>query len=299
MKVRDLLRELNVEIAPAGHHHVSNGWVGIDCCHCSPKSGRFRLGIPEDSGGWATCWVCGPKRLVDMLAEATGEPVRKILALVKDHGGLETDSPRAEIKAGGKFLPPEGVGPLLRAHRRYLEDRRLDPDEVASLWGVQGIGVAPRCQWSLFIPVRLGTEPVSWTTRSIGSTGQRYKTAEPHEEKVHVRNLLYGEENARHAIVVVEGAPDVWSIGPGGVGTLGTGFSQSQVLRMSKYPVRVVVFNAEPDAQRRARNLCKVLKVFQGDTFNVVLETGKDVNDCLRSRAGRREVRTLQRRFLT
>jgi hypothetical protein len=301
MTLEDLLAELGVPTAPSGHHHVGDRWVGIDCPNCSPHSGRFRLGIPKDTKGGGNCWVCGPVRVPVALAETTGKPISRITALWRDYLGAIRDSPHpgrenapeSRIERKNTILPG-GIGPLLRPHRDYLRSRGFKPGEIARLWGVRGIGIADRLPWRLFIPVREGTETVSWTTRSISDKGGTpYLTARPEEEKVHIRDTLYGAENARHAVIVCEGPLDAWAVGPGGVATCGVGYSPAQVRLLSGYAVRVVVFDAEVDAQRRAASLVNLLQVFDGDTFLVTLETGKDA-----SRAKKSEIRKLRRRFL-
>ena len=306
MNVRELFRDLNIPTAPPGHHHVSRGWVGIDCPWCSPHSGRYRLGVPEDTKGGCTCWVCGPHRLGETLAEITGLPFRTIRERMGEFGGfggvdtLRPGDRPSEPRITRKTAIPAGAGPLLTPHRRYLRARGLNPGRVAGLWGVGGIGIAPRLSWHLFVPVRVGHEVVSWTTRSIGSGGRRFTSAKPEESKLPIHDLIYGAENARQTIVIFEGPGDVWTFGPGGGAVLGVGVRDAQVYELSRFPVRAVCFNVEPDAQRRARRLCSVLRVLPGDTFNVVLEHGKDLNEAwLSGPAGRREVRELRRRFMS
>lgn len=121
---------------------------------------------------------------------------------------------------------------------------------------------------------------VSWTTRTIGN-GVRYLSARPEEEKLNHRHLLYGEDLVPgHAIIVHEGPADVWRTGPGAVATFGTGFQRSQILKLSRYPTRVVCFDNEPAAQEMADKLCDLLVPFPGRTINVRLESGKDAADC-------------------
>jgi DNA primase len=163
------------------------------------------------------------------------------------------------------------------------------------VWGVRGLGVAGRLSWRLFLPIHLNTEQVSWTTRSVGEVepGKRYLTAGVKESRMNPKALLYGEDLARHAIVVVEGPLDAMRIGPGAVATLGLKVSRAQVLRMSKYPVRVVLFDSEPQAQRTARKLCRDLEVFPGATYRVEVESGKDPGECSQG-----EIDEIRKRFL-
>ena len=76
--------------------------------------------------------------------------------------------------------------------------------------------------------------------------------------------------------MIVEGPLDVWRIGFGAVATMGTSFSTTQILKLSKYPIRITCFDNEPKAQRRAERLHADLGLFPGVNQNIFLETGKD-----------------------
>lgn len=286
----DILRDYRIESRREGqHHHAVYGWIQFDCPHCSPKSGRFRMGYNIARRN-LNCWVCGPHGLVDTVSLLTGEPVKRVLSLL---GDLAHPVHEERPQRRGTLKLPRGRVPLLPQHRRYLEKRGFDPDEIVQLWGVEGIGVDTRYGWRLFIPAHLDDEVVSWTTRSICDTNSaRYKSA-PHEmESVSLKQILYGEQYCRHAIIVNEGPLDAWAIGPGAVATCGVSFTREQVYRMTRYTVRVIVFDKENQAQKRAKTLVEQLSIFPGETYNVVL-SGKDA-----SRSPKRELAELRRRFL-
>lgn len=293
MNLTDFLREHNVSVAPDGHHHSRAGWVQIDCPFCHAP-GHYRLGISQDNLG-CNCWTCGRQNVVEVLAELTGLPLGEVLRAVGEHRRGRLPQVRG-AKPRGRLVLPNGVGPLLLPHRTYLEGRGFDPDELAEVWGLGGIGIAPKLSWRVFIPAHLDGKVVSWTTRSISDRagGKRYVNARPDQEVVPIKELLYGSDLCRHAVVVVEGPVDVWAIGPGAVCTLGTAYSQAQTTALvMNFPVRAVCFDSEPAAQRRAEKLCDELAVFPGKTVRVELETGKDA-----ASAKTREVRELRRRFL-
>jgi DNA primase len=196
---------------------------------------------------------------------------------------------RVEKPITGKYRPPKGAGPMLAAHRLYLRKRGLDPVAISTLWNVGGVGgFSAAHRWRLFIPVHdRGGKPVSWTTRHLKDDhSMRYLAAPPDREEVPGKSLLYGEELVPgHAVAVQEGHPDVWRVGPGAVCTGGVAVTREQVVKVAKYSLRVVCFDAEPEAQARAGRLCEELSVFPGQTVNVVFESGKDA-----SRASEKEV---------
>jgi len=240
------------------------------------------------AGRYVNCWACGPHGLVETLVAASERPWREIKALLGDLASKPVpERPR------GTLILPKGVGPLLPAHVKYLKRRGFDPDEIIKVWRVQGLGLVPDLRWRLFIPIYHQGEVVSWTTRSISDTHSlRYRSAGLLEESLPHKELLYGEDYVRHCVLVQEGPLDAWRIGPGAVATCGTGFSRAQVNRLSRFPVRVVCFDNEPEAQKRARQLCDLLEVFPGETYNVRF-SAKDA-----SRSSEREIRRLRRTFL-
>lgn len=269
--VVEVLQELDVDFRlPGQHHHTTWGWVNIECPLCSPASGHFRLGIPE-GGRVANCWQCGRQRLGDALSLASGRPLGRVLRLL---GDLDYSDAVPYERPAGRLVLPKGVGPLRPAHEDYLRRRRVDPDAARFLWGVQGIGVAPRLCWRLFLPVTERGQVVSWTTRSLSDRhARRYWSAARDEEALPHKSLLYGEELARHALLVCEGPLDALRVGPGAVATFGADWTAAQLLRASRYPVRLVCLDNEPGAQRQARKLCEALAVFPGVTRNVVLRS--------------------------
>lgn len=292
MTLTDVLRELGIDYREPGTHHHAASRVAVDCPFCSPRSSRFRMGIILD-GRPASCWTCGFHNVAKSLAEASGKrwgEVNKLLA------GVPTQLIADDKTIRGKLVIPKGVGPLLKAHRNYLRNRGFNPDQLAKLWGVGGIGNGPELPWRVFIPVHDVTgKIVSWTTRKLADEGLRYINAKPSQEEVAAKSLLYGEVLARHSVVVHEGPTDPWATGPGAVATMGLIVTKAQLCRIAKYPVRVICFDNEPDAQLRADKLCDELAPFPGKTVKACFDRCKDAGEALKTKAGRRELRRLRK----
>lgn len=276
MKFQDLLRENRITHWTEGKY-CRPGWVQFHCPFCfgrtNPEKPYCGYNIAYN---YVNCWACGPHSVAKTVMTLTGLSYREI------KGQLDNlDSVKHEEKVHrGKLILPEGLGPLLKRHGSYLRGRGFKTKELKDLWRIQGLGKEGKragaewnnLAWRIFIPVIWRGEIVSWTTRSLIDEGMRYMSAGESEEAIPHKHLLYGEDYATTAISIHEGPIDVWKIGPGAVATLGTGFTPAQVLRMSKYPRRIVCFDSEPAAQKRARKLCSLLEVFPGETFNVTLD---------------------------
>jgi hypothetical protein len=265
----ELLERFRVPVKSGGaHRSVRRGWIGIDCPFCSPGSGTFYLGL---SGGSANCWRCGPLKLPDVL-RALDVPDRDARAVVKALWAARSPLP---TRRTGVFTPP-AFGRLRAVHKAYLRGRGFDPDELVRLWRVGGIGLVPErdMSWRVYIPVTWRGKDVSWTTRSVGDDNPlRWMTSPPDRESLFHKHLLFGWDYVRHAAVVHEGCTDVFRTGPGAVGTFGVGYSEAQVALLASLAVRVICFDAEPKAQRRADRLADELSVFPGDTYVVRLDS--------------------------
>jgi len=278
MNLLQLLSDRSIPYKQVGEHqHATAGWVQVDCPFCSRGSKRYRLGI-NISGGFANCWTCGSHRLSDVLVALTGLPYQELTPTLNtfDKGPVVADKRR---EGRGRVKLPQGLSPLGKPHCRYLKRRGYDPGEITRLWSVQGIGLASKLSWRLFIPIHKDGQVVSWTTRALGDKTVRYINAKPEEEALPAKTVLYGADYVRHVMIICEGPTDVWRIGPGAVATMGMVYSRVQMLEMTKCLCRVICFDNEPDAQSRARRLARELQGFPGETVVVEIESGEDVAD--------------------
>lgn len=285
--VISLLKELDIPFQQHGESSlVTRGWVGLECVFCGKGTGKKGLGINLQFGS-VYCWKCGPHSLAEVLREITNESWTKCREWVK---GLRPLVPRT-YRPMGKLVVPKGVGPMLPCHRNYLRSRKLDPDEVEKIWKVQGIGLAAKLAWRLFIPISFHGEMVSWTTRGLTDETPRYITAKPEQEKIAAKRIGMGWEYVRHTVYIVEGPFDCIRIGPGAVATLGTSWTKAQLRLFSEVPRRVVVFDSDSEAQRRAKQLCNALSCFFGRTYRVELDSPDPGS------ASQREIQKLRKCF--
>ena len=128
--------------------HVKSGWVGLECPFCGLGSGKFHYGINLTSLR-SSCWRCSFKDTVRALQVLAHVDYRVATDLCKAAHSYQVP----QVPHGGSYKPPLGRGPLQPPHRQYLQSRGLDPDYVEKIWGVQGIGLASKLQWRIFIPI--------------------------------------------------------------------------------------------------------------------------------------------------
>jgi hypothetical protein len=255
----DFFTALGVEFAQAGdHHHTRDGWMQLkNCPGCG--SDNYHLGF-NLAGRYFVCWRCGGMKTIFVL-QSLGADRKTIEEFFK---GL--DLPELTSRPVFTLVQPRGRGPLLKAHRTYLRERKFNPEELTRIWELEGIGIATELAWRLYIPVIENGHRVSWTTRALGDKSQRYVSASQSQEVVPHKHCIYGAGLARHSIVIVEGPTDAWRIGPGAGALFGTAFTTAQVRKISRYPYRYILFDNEAVAQRKARDLAEQLAAFPGET---------------------------------
>ncbi len=274
MTIIEILEQFDIPYRMQGEtHHATSSFAQVDCCYCSPNSNRWRMGISLQ-GFTCLCWTCGQHSFFDTLKELTGLPSHEVIKL---KSGIDSTYRERKVKHKGKLILPKGLAPMLSCHKKYLRGRGFDPEKLERLWGIQGIGLASKLAWRLFIPVFQQGEMVSWTTRSIVDEGVRYINAPPESEAVPLKDCVGGIDYARHSIIVTEGPLDAMNLGPGAVCTYGVNVTSAQINLLRHFPMRTVCFDSEPSAQKRSRDLCRELSLHPGRTLNLINEyEGKD-----------------------
>lgn len=286
MNITELLDLHHILYKREGHHHCRTGWIQIDCPFCGVNTHKWHMGFSIE-GNYFNCWRCGSHPLWATLTQMK-VPAKDIKQLTEKEP-LEKRRPETQ----GKLQVPAGLAPMKRAHRQYLESRGYDPEELAKLWGIQGIGIAPRLEWRLWIPIIYHGITVSWTTRSIGNSEPRYISAGYEQQLMNHKELLYGEDFARYTIIVCEGPADVWRIGPGAVSVMGVIVTPSQLKRIIDYPRRVICFDNDKTGHERAERLASRMATYAGETYITKIETGNDPGSMSID-----EVKELRNRFL-
>ena len=285
----DLLNHFRVEYLTEGDRHCRPGWVQLRCPWC--QSDKWHLGICI-ANNFANCYACGPHWLGGLNQPGLWcSEERSAFNYVK---GMPQTRPIDTQESTGRYKEPKGVkSNPTHYHIDYLKQRGFDLAGVSKNVAYQVHRDCPLIlSHRIFIPIFLDERPVSWTTRSIATDDPcPYMSAKKIHERVPGKSILYGEQYAGDNVIVHEGPFDVWTTGPGTLGTLGIGYTPSQMVRLTRYRKRYIAFDSEPAAQERAKKLVAELSIFPGETYRVELDTGKDSNS-----ATKREVRDRLRR---
>jgi hypothetical protein len=276
MDIKDFCKHLSLEIRREGeHHHCTQGYIQFDCPNCSPKSGRFRLGWNLE-GHFFSCWQCGHLPVLETWHRLSRVPRGELVRCLKD---ITHAYNYKERKLPGKLVIPKGLGPLQTPHLKYLINRGFrNIKDMIEKWQLQAFDhTNPRLAWRIFIPVIYDGEVVSWTTRSISDKqSNRYITAGPGEQMFSIKSLLFGADHCTNTVIVTEGPMDAMKLGPGAVALCGMTWTRSQLLAISKFPKRYIVFDGGHEATQRSKTLATELSVFPGSTAWIGLKPGED-----------------------
>jgi hypothetical protein len=249
--------------------HSRHGWCQLrECPRCFNQN--FHCGIKETLDR-SSCYTCGSWYLPKLLRAATGASWQEINALLGNRAFIRPD---ADDKPLGVYTPPTNIVPIRQcdAVHAYVLERGLDPDYLESVWGARATGPFSNYPFRLFIPIYKGKKAVSWTARAACGQEPRYQTASAMQKSFDEKKLLFGNQFIREAAIIVEGPLSAIRLGKGSVATMGLAYTQQQVNLVADIWRRVIVFDNEPKAQARARQLADQLAVFPGETFVVNLD---------------------------
>lgn len=131
MTFKEILSEYNIPTGPAGHYHVREGWIQIDCPYCSLDTQGWYMGYSIE-GNFVNCWRCGSHRLINTVIELTKLSYREVEKLLD-----KLESQHFEKKKPlGKLVIPTGIKKLQPAHIRYLQGRGFDYKEIERVWKI-------------------------------------------------------------------------------------------------------------------------------------------------------------------
>lgn len=191
---------------------------------------------------------------------------------------------RAPVRRREAILPP-GCGPMADCHKQYLERRKYDPDQLAATWGLLGTGPVGPYKLRVIIPIHFQNVMVSFQGRDITNQSPlKYKACSKDKEARDHKTVLYGLDKVPgSSVVIVEGVPSVWRLGPGSVATFGIEYTAAQVGLLRQFSRRYILFDAgasEGAARAQSLRLATALSAFDGITE--VLDLGEgDPGDVL------------------
>lgn len=269
MDIERLLSDYHIPYVTEGHKHSTQGWVNIHCPFCA-GSQDFHLGISNDHGG-GHCWRCGGHSSLFILSKVLNLPPSKVKAILQRYQTNITARRVQEAQVTiHPFKYPKPFSKLSAPYKKYLESRGFDADYLEQEWGLLQTGPVSYLDGipyghRIIIPIEWDEDVVSFQARDITDRSTlKYLACPKRREKVHLKNILYGKQQAwdsLDSIIIVEGVTDVWRLGRCSAAVFGIEFKMEQVLALRKYDAKFfILFDDEPQAQIKAREFAIKLK---------------------------------------
>lgn len=255
--------------APEGNKHNTRGWINVPCPFCVGNPG-WHLGY-EIANNRFKCFRCGSHTAFDvvhaLLNCSTGEAAT-VLAKYKGRPTMRVEATgrRKQLKA---IKWPLGCGPLNDAHKAYLKSRNFNPLDLEEKWGLRGTGPIGPYKFRIIAPIHFQGVFVSYQGRDItGKSQMPYKACRAEDESRPHQDCLYGLEHVvGGCVVVVEGIVDVWRLGYGAAATFGIEFTKQQVILLSRFERRYIIYDNETQAQNKAHELAASLSALGGESY--------------------------------
>lgn len=263
-------RKYRIEYLEQGHHHCHEGWIQTHCPFCSDGKDGYHLGFNIAKGN-LNCWRCGSHSIWDFISTILNIKDKHTLGKIVAQFQKEGFRQRApKDKRTGKVVAPKGIHELQDIHKRYLISRKFDPDKLVEDWHIQATSCYSEIwNWRIIIPIfnSLGGI-VAYQGRAVyKNTRPKYQTSKKDEMACDPKMVIYGIHNIPgDSIIIVEGVPSVWRLGPGTVATLGIDWKEEQANIFRQFSNRYIMFDPEDQAQKRAKKLAEWLSYFKGTT---------------------------------
>lgn len=256
---------------------IARSWVQIETCpYCGNVNYKAAFSI---TNGTFNCWSCRKAEdfeAVSALLLCTEMEAKEIIWGYR--GAVDKRLYRASESRKNAVSVDMPGEELLPVHRRYIEQRNFDPDEIIREWGILGTGPCPDAPYEtwkfrIVIPIYLNGRLVSFQARDVtGKSDIRYMGATIEQSTTHYKNLLYGQEFCDSRIVgLTEGVFDLYRMGKGFVCGFGTSLTHAQLYLLAKYHEKIfILFDPDdPNASKKAEKYCIALRLMGRDAITV------------------------------
>lgn len=277
MNFPQFITDYKIPVASPDAEHYRRGWLHIRCPCCEDTG--THLGFNTKSG-YLYCWRCKGKSPAQVVRSQLGLSWQEAFRIVETYTERPSNRVRIDepqVQPCREVELPFGCSAMAESHREYLRKRKYNAEQLEAVWNLMGTGYLGDYKFRVIAPITVNGRLVSFQGRDItGQSRMKYKAAALDNEVVHHKHTVYGIDRVPHdTVVVVEGLPSVWRLGPGAVATFGTGWTPAQVGVLKKFRRRYILFDSlkeeEPvpdqDAIRSARELASALAIFGGTTI--------------------------------
>lgn len=279
--VQTMFLDENIPFRTRGKN-ISAGWIGVNCPFCGEQNNH--CGVNLDSKRYS-CWVCSETgtilKLIAVILNITYAEAHRVL---DNYRGFYYEAPVRELS--DKVIYPSNMTELSDYGLDYLESRGFDPffiEEQYRLKETRGNSVLKikdmewRFKCRIIIPIIMNREVVSYTGRDwTGKQDPRYQNAPLEAGIIPMTECVYNIDSIKDRALIVEGATDVWKLGPGSMATLGVKFSHEQIRRIVNLNLKKAAILFDAGAMAQAKLLAEALGPFIPDLKAYFMEDDLD-----------------------
>lgn len=239
---------------PYGHSGiVSKGRVGLPCPSKGMSDTEFHAAW-NPANGSIYSWVLGAIPVKEYLQWAI--PDVSYTKLLKEYSTDFDYVERIHIRENATSLEynfPE----LGKVARRYLEKRGFNVEELITKYKFRDGGFTGDFAYRVIIPIiDTNGRICSYQGRAYAGQDLRYKTLAIEKSLVDPKKMLFNLNNCNNdSVAVTEGPMDTIKWGDNCCATLGTSVTEAQVQLLTEYKKVFIIFDSEPEAQKRAKKL--------------------------------------------
>lgn len=255
--VVEYLEDRGVDYTTAGTKNVSAGWIGITCPFCGDRSNHLGISLETNL---ISCFKCAKKgsvlHLIQEIDRCSYNRALDVLNkfVLRDFAHLV----KKERKSADVTLLPSGTSDnFLPIHERFIKSRRYDREFLQRRYDIMAIG--PTCddwKFRIVIPVYLNHELVTFVARDCtGKAEVKYKNAPIEKSKLQAKHCLYGIDQVKDTVILVEGILDAWRIGSGAVATFGTQVTDEQIHLLAQKQIKRAIVLFDQDASSKGESL--------------------------------------------
>lgn len=284
--IRRLMDDYHIVYKERGNRHCREGWVQINCPFCIGGIPDFHMGYNLEREVGFNCYRCGFHSVAKTLSHLLGISGKEAYTLYRRYVGKGM-AIEPEIKPARRICKLPAMVDIETGDMAY-NYLRTRFRQFSENWLKHTIRMyrLKKTSWKspimpnrIIIPSILDGKIVNYQGRDYtGSVNLRYLNSNQDDEVVNIKEMVWGSDMAIYdKIMVCEGAFDAMTIGPGAVHLGGIGYTKKQLEILGTYKEVMICFDAERQAQSRARELMASLGL-RCKVQNILLDTG-DINE--------------------
>ncbi len=276
----EYLDDRGIDYSTSGHKNVSAGWIGLSCPFCGDKS--THLGVNLESKKFS-CFRCGKKggavALVQQLDDCSYSKAARTVStfVTRDFSHIIR---KERTHASVTMLPRNTSNSFLPIHDKFLAKRRYERAFLERKYDIMAVG--PTCddwKFRIVIPVYLNHELVTYVARdTTGKLEVPYKNCPIELCVTQAKHTLYGIDDIKDEIILVEGILDAWRIGTKAVATFGTQVTDEQISLLGSKNIKKAFVLFDADATDKADKLAYSISSVVSQVEVVQLHTGDPDN---------------------